>query len=58
MDALYAERDLCQTIVSYGRDYMVRIKGNRPDVLAALAEGFADQELGQPEAETLEKKRG
>ena len=58
MDALYAERDLCQAIVSHGRDYMVRIKGNRPDVLAALAEGFADQELGQPEAETLEKKRG
>ena len=57
MDALYAERDLCQAIVSYGRDYMVRIKGNRPDVLAALAEGFADRELGQPEAGTLEKKR-
>lgn len=57
MDALYAERDLCQAIVSCGRDYMVRIKGNRPDVLAALAEGFADQERGQPEAETVEKKR-
>ena len=57
MDALYAERDLCQAIVSYGRDYMVRIKGNRPDVLAALAEGFADRELGRPEAGTLEKKR-
>ena len=25
MDALYAERDLCQAIVSYGRDYLVRI---------------------------------
>ena len=58
MDALYAERDLCQAIVSCGRDYMVRIKGNRPDVLAALAEGFPDRELEQPEAETLEKKRG
>ena len=58
MDALYAERDLCQAIVSCERDYMVRIKGNRPDVLAALAEGFAEQELGQPEAETVEKKRG
>ena len=57
MDALYAERDLCQAIVSCGRDYMVRVKGNRPDVLAALAEGFADRELGQPEADTLEKKR-
>ena len=25
MDALYAERDLCRAIVSYGRDYLVRI---------------------------------
>ena len=57
MDALYAERDLCQAIVSYGRDYLVRIKGNQPEVLAALAEGFADDELGGPEAETVEKKR-
>ncbi len=57
MDALYAERDLCQAIVSYGRDYLVRIKGNQPEVLAALADGFAVEELGEPEAETLEKKR-
>ena len=57
MDAVYAERDLCQAIVSYGRDYLVRIKGNQPEVLAALADGFAVEELGEPEAETLEKKR-
>ena len=56
MDALYAERDLCQAIVSCGRDYMVRIKGNQPDALAALAEGFAAEELGKPEAETVDKK--
>ena len=57
MDALYAERDLCRTIVSYGRDYLVRIKGNQPEALAALADGFAQEELGESEAETLEKKR-
>ena len=57
MDALYAERDLCRAIVSYGRDYLVRIKGNQPEALAALADGFAQEELGEPEAETLEKKR-
>ena len=57
MDARYAERDLCQAIVSYGRDYLVRIKGNQPEVLAALADGFAVEELGEPEAETLGKKR-
>ena len=55
MDALYAERDLCQATVSYGRDYLVRIKGNQPEALAALADGFAVEELGEPEAETLEK---
>ena len=55
MDALYAERDLCQAIVSYGRDYVARIKGNQPEVLAALADRFAVEELGEPEAETVEK---
>ena len=55
MDALYSERDLCQAIVGHGRDYLVRIKGNQPEVLAALADGFAVEELGEPEAETLEK---
>ena len=58
MDALYAERDLCRAIVSHGRDYLVRVKGNQPTVLSALVEGFAGAELGEPEAETVEKKRG
>ena len=57
IDALYAERDLCQAIVDHGRDYVVRIKGNRPEVLAALAEGFAKEELSEPGAESVEKKR-
>ena len=58
MDALYAERDLCQAIVGHGRDYLVRIKGNHPEALAALADGFAGEEAGEPQAETLGKKRG
>ena len=57
LDALYAERDLCQAIVSHGRDYLVRIKGNQPEVLAALADGFARDELEEPGAESVEKKR-
>ena len=57
MDAWYAERDLRQAIVNCRRDYMVRVKENRPDVLAALAGGFAGGEPGDCEAETLEKKR-
>ena len=58
MDALYAERDLCQAIVSHGRDYLVRVKGNQPAMQAALAEGFDGEEQGEPQAETLGKKRG
>ena len=46
-----------QAIVSHGRDYLVRIKGNQPEVWAALADGFAGEELGEDQAETLEKKR-
>ena len=57
MDALYAERDLCQAIVSHGRDYLVRIKGNQPEVLAALTGGFAGEGAGEAQAETLEKKQ-
>ena len=56
MDALYAERDLCLAIVSYGRDYMVRVKGNRPTLLSALSEGFGEAEVGKPQAETVDKK--
>ena len=51
MDALYAERDLCQAIVGHGRDYLVRVKGNQPTV-PALTDGFAGE--GR---QTLEKKR-
>ena len=58
MDALYAERDLCQAIVGHGRDYLVRIKGNQLAALAALVEGFTAEELGKPQAETLEKSGG
>ena len=36
----------------------MRVKGNQPEVLSALVEGFAGAELGEPAAETVEKKRG
>ena len=53
MDVLYAERDLCQAIVSHGPDYLVRTEGNQPQVLAALADGFVGEEF----VETVEKRR-
>ena len=49
--------DLCQAIVSHRRDYLVRVKGNQPAVLAALTEGFDGEELGEPQAETRGEKR-
>ena len=55
MDALYAERDLCQAIVSHGRDYLARIKGDQPEVLAALADGFAVEERGSLRRRPWEK---
>ena len=42
-------------MVSHGRDYLVRVKGNQPQVLVALADGFVGEELAEPEAETVEK---
>ena len=57
MDALYAERGLCQAIVGHGRDYLVRIKGNQPMALTALTEGFVGEGLAEPQGETVEKKR-
>ena len=56
MDALYAERGVCEAIVTCGRDYLVRIKGNQPTTLEALKEGFPQEELGEPHAQTVEKK--
>ena len=55
MDALHAERDLCQAITGHGRDCLVRIKGNQPEAMAALTDGFAREEACDPQAETLKK---
>ena len=56
MDALYAERNLCGAITTLGKDYLVRVKGNRPAVWDALASGFSDPDLGPAHAATSEKK--
>ena len=55
LGALYAEPDLCQAIVSQGWDYLMRIKGDRFEVLVVLSEGFAGAEPREPEAETVGK---
>ncbi len=55
MDALYAERDLCQAIVSHGRDYLVRIKGNQPQVLAALERDLLGRDRWSPRRRAWKK---
>ena len=50
MDALYAERDLCQAIVGHGRDYLVHSR-RCCGIDRRVCRG------GTPQAETLEKKR-
>lgn len=57
-DALYAGRDLCQAIVDLGKDYMIRIKGNQPNVQKALKEWFnEDSAKRPPDAKTVDKKK-
>ena len=46
MDALYAERDLCQAIVNCGRDYMVRVKGNQAGCPCGLGRGICRRGTG------------
>ena len=40
MDALYAERDLCQAIVDHGRDYLARVKGESADGVGGVNRRF------------------
>ena len=47
-DAAFAGRDLCQAIVLLERDYVVRIKGNQPQVEEALEEWFEQDSQQRP----------
>ena len=42
-------------IVSCGRDYLERIKRNQPTALAALADGFVREDVGEQQAEAWGK---
>lgn len=58
LDAIFAQRGLCQMLVDLKRGYMLRIKGNQPNVVAALAEAFADAPQRQPDAQSADKVGG
>lgn len=58
-DAAFSGRNLCEDIRQLRKDYLVRIKGNQPDVEEALALWFEERAKTQPrpDARTTEKKR-
>lgn len=58
MDAIFAQRGLCQMLVDLKRGYMLRIKGNQPNVSAALIEGFAEAPQRRPDAQSVDKRDG
>jgi hypothetical protein len=58
MDAIFAQRGLCQLLVDLKRGYMLRIKGNQPNVAAALIETFAEAPQRRPDAQSVDKRDG
>lgn len=57
-DALFAQRNLAELIVTSGHDYLFQIKANQPDILEAAQTCFAQAEARAPDAQTQEKKGG
>jgi hypothetical protein len=58
-DAGLAGRNLCQTIINYKKDYLIRIKGNQETVEESLLFWFEERLKNNAEADakTVEKKR-
>lgn len=58
-DAGLAGRTLCQTIINYNKDYLIRIKGNQETVETSLLSWFEERLKGNAnaDAKTIEKKR-
>lgn len=58
-DAGLAGRNLCQTIINYKKDYLIRIKGNQKGVEEAILFWFENRlkDNAKADAKTVEKKR-
>lgn len=61
-DALLAQKEVAQTIIDQGGDYVLPIKDNQPDTKAAIAEWFAEEplpyEVPNARASSTEKSHG
>lgn len=54
-DALFAQRGLCEALVEARRGYLLRVKGNQPELQAALKVTFDEISQRPPEAQTVDK---
>lgn len=54
-DALFAQRSLCEALVAARRGYLLRIKGNQPELQAALKLTFEEVSQEPPHAQTVDK---
>jgi hypothetical protein len=56
-DALFAQRPLAELLIQHGRDYLLAVKDNQPDLLEAAQAAFAAATPATAAAATREKKR-
>jgi hypothetical protein len=55
-DALFCQRPLAGLIVQAGRDYLLAVKDNQPDLVEAMHTAFDRADLSDPDARTVEKR--
>lgn len=55
-DALFCQRPLAGLIVDAGRDYLLAVKDNQPDMVEALQTAFAGAQRTAPDARSAEKR--
>lgn len=64
VDAIGCQRDIAAAAIAQGADYMLAVKGNQPDLEAAIAESFAYaaaegwRDVAYDEHQTLNKNHG
>ena len=58
-DAGLSGRNLCETIITYRKDYLIRIKVNQPEIEESLQYWFSERlkQNTKPDAKSIEKKR-
>jgi Transposase DDE domain len=57
-DAIFAQRPLARLITEKGRDYLVTLKDNQPDLLEAAQTTFSQETTQTADATSREKKGG